>query len=321
MRQRSLSSPCPVPTRRRARRTRRSRRPRRPRRPRRHENSPGGGVLGPEEDLGATLRAGWREGRPREIQERGPETGALGRPLRGTEAPQEKPERKWRQPSGLKRKTQGYVFPENPRRGDPETRKEWLGLPTGPRWFQLPPSMTLDLPDLRRILERRERHKGCLPPRGSRGRSSRGAPRGKGRGIDRPTGGQTHRWSARNAGTPRTGRDKHCQAQGKASHTEDRRRGSAAGTECRDTADPWQARDGRKSIQPTPLDLTIPPKTSPEEDWGVGTRSTPSPGPRTRRRSLSLESLHTSEPEESDVLEVDPDSTYATEFFQELKMD
>ena len=130
-----------------------------------------------------------------------------------------------------------------------------------------------------------------------------------------------HRWSARSVDTPRTGRDKRYRVQDKTSHTGGRKRGFAAGTECRDTADPWQARDGRKSIQPTPLDLTIPLKASPEEDWGVGTRSTPSPGPGTKRRGPSLESPHTSEPEESDVLEVDPDSTYATEFFQELKMD
>ena len=134
MRQRSLSSPCPVPTRRRARRTRRSRRPRRPRRPRRHENTPGGGVLGPEGDLEATPRADWRKAQPRETLVRGPEIRVLSRPLRGTEAPQEKPERRWRQPSGLQRKTQGYVFPANPRRGGPGAGKEWRGLPTKPRW-------------------------------------------------------------------------------------------------------------------------------------------------------------------------------------------
>ena len=322
MRERSLKSPCPVPFRRRARRTRRSRRPRRLRRPRRHENTPGDGGLGPEGDLEATPRADWRRAQPRETLVRGPETRVLNQQsLRGTEAPQEKPERRWRQPSGLQRKTQGYVFPANPRRGGPGAGKEWRGLPTKPRWFWLAPSMTLDLHDLRRILERRGRHKGSIPPRGSWGRLSRGAPRGRGRGTDRPARGQTHQWSAHNADTPKTGRDKHCQVQDKASRIEDKRRGSAAETECRGTADPWPARDGRKSIQPTPLDLTIPLKASPAGDWGVGTRSTPSPNPETRRKGSPLENPHMSEPEESDVLNVDPDSTYVTEFFQELKMD
>ena len=237
-----------------------------------------------------------------------------------------KPERKWRQPSGLQRKTQDYVFPESPHWGNPEARKGRAQLP--PLSFRLLPSMTLDLPDLRGILGRRERHRDCLPPRGSRGRSSRGAPRGKGRGIDRPSEGQTPRWSARNVDTPRTGRDRHYLARDKTSHTGGRKRGFAAGTECRDTADPWQARDVRRSTETTPLDLTVPSTTPTEGDWGVGTRSTPSPGQGSgsslkgrKGRGPSLESPHTSEPEESDVLEVDPDSTYAAEFFQELKMD
>ena len=105
MRERSLKSPCPVPFRRRARRTRRSRRPRRLRRPRRHENTPGDGVLGPEGDLEATPRADWRRAQPRETLVRGLETRVLHQQSwRGTGAPQEKPERRWRQPSGLQRK-------------------------------------------------------------------------------------------------------------------------------------------------------------------------------------------------------------------------
>ena len=194
--------------------------------------------------------------------------------------------------------------------------------------FRILPSTTLDLQDLRRTLKERGSWRGYLCPRDFQGQPPQGVPRAEGWGIDRPSEDQTPLWRARNADTLKADKDKRSPVPGMASHTVNMKRGLADEPECTGSTDPWQARGAHKNNETRPLDPTAYSIVSTERECGVPPRAAPSPRPEIGpafedcgKNDPSLGTPQEDDPEGADVLEVDPSSTYAFEFFQDLKME